>query len=961
MKSTNLNSFEKAQNKSIENISLINQSNEQEIINYSQINTSKEKPKSNISSTKDQQQSKIEIEQKNIQMLIFQRSLYIMKQRFSQNRKETQIVYDKYKNSNYKSLECISTENLFDCFKEVFTTNQINLYPYDNFNDLATADLVSGINEEKYNNMINELVLFTKKNVEKYNEKFYENKMKKKKLKEEEEKQRLKDLEENDVSDKVKIVHKNKKGEIVSDFSKITETNKKVVIDELIYTVTEEDMTILTSNKLLYYGVIPLIIADFIQENMEKNINIGIIITNRNFYHENEDLLLEQNIKVLFDKEIIKLYSSLNKIDPKEEKNEDLKKLLFESNSIDNKIKVYNELILENSKKGENITYLMEMIVKLKEQKVLYQKKISEINNKKISLNYNSMNISNSQSHSKTINTNMRVPKKISPIKSQNKESITNINNAEKNKFSKINNKSLHNSKNSSKIILKIKNKKLSKEEIRNNTLKEIFYFYCKQHLFIGKAPTFGDLLTKIELMNLSDFVKFCTDFKILVKKDKIISRIFKQDLKSKQDLKDLKDLKDANLMTFDDFVKCIKKLASLMNEEKIWYKRDKINVYQLQKNELSEKQKKKKKKNNKKKKKIINNKENHEEEEKNLDENKVQIEMTNQENNNIINQKNENNKKQENNNIEDNKSKEKENNIENKEEEKEENKEGKNEENKEGEKEEKISESKKDIKKIEQIDTQNLLLDKQEEDLERKISELQNELSILEQKNENEVLEDFYAYIELDDPAKCQKKMKGFTRPFMVREDDTRNLKQNVKNPIKFNKQSIMRRYEYFIQRKDDIKKQKELQIVKEKKLKYEERKKSFNKQLKKLEKDYDSKIKKDNYMQIKRNEDDYIKGKNNKLTWNFIQNNDYQKFLLNDERNISNNNIPSQLQNIFNNKSDYINNLGDDEDFINKIFSNKIPNEKTSSEKSKISNNENSRYDGIESFSKYSNLSID
>ena len=234
MKSTNLNSFEKAQNKSIENIPLINQSNEQEIINYSQINTSKEKPKSNISSTKDQQQSKIEIEQKNIQMLIFQRSLYIMKQRFSQNRKETQIVYDKYKNSNYKSLECISTENLFDCFKEVFTTNQINLYPYDNFNDLATADLVSGINEEKYNNMINELVLFTKKNVEKYNEKFYENKMKKKKLKEEEEKQRLKDLEENDVSDKVKIVHKNKKGEIVSDFSKITETNKKVVIDELI-------------------------------------------------------------------------------------------------------------------------------------------------------------------------------------------------------------------------------------------------------------------------------------------------------------------------------------------------------------------------------------------------------------------------------------------------------------------------------------------------------------------------------------------------------------------------------------------------------------------------------------------------------------------------------------------------------------------------------------------------------
>ena len=805
MKSTNLNSFEKAKNKSIENIPLINQSNEQEILNYSQINSSKEKSKSNISSPKDEQQSKIEIEQKNIQMLIFQRSLYIMKQRFSQNRKETQIVYDKYKNSNYKSLECISTENLFNCYKEVFTTNQINLYPYENFNDLATADLVSGINEEKYNNMINELVLFTKKNVEKYNEKFYENKMKKKKLKEEEEKQRLKDLEENDVSDKVKIVHKNKKGEIISDFSKLTETNKKVVIDELIYTVTEEDMTILTSNKLLYYGVIPLIIADFIQENMEKNNKIGIIITNRNFYHENEDLLLEQNIKVLYDKEIMKLYSCLNKIDPNEEKNEDLKKLLFESNSIDNKIKLYNELILENSKKGDDITYLMEMIKKLKEQKTLYQKKISEINTKKISLNYNNMNVSNSQSHSKTINTNMRIPKKISSLKIQNKESVTSINNTEKNKLSQKNNKSLHNSKNSSKLNMKTKQKKLTKEEIRNNTLKEIFYFYCKQHLFIGKAPTFGDLLTKIELMNLSDFIKFCTDFKILVKKDKIIARIFKQDLKSKQDLKELKDLKDANLMTFDDFVKCIKKLATLMNEEKIGYKRNKINVYQLQKNELIEKQKKKKKKNkikNKKEVKIITIKDN-DEEEKNLEENKDQMVMTNQENDNDINNENQNNEKPENtNNNEDNKDTEKENNIENKEEEKEDNK------------EEKKSESKKDSKKKEKTASQKSLLEKQEEDLTQKISDLQKELSILEQKKENEVLEDFYIYMELDDLSKCQKKMKGFTRPFMVREDDTRNLKQNVKNPIKFNKQSIMRRYEYLIQRKDDIKKQKELLI---------------------------------------------------------------------------------------------------------------------------------------------------
>lgn len=371
--------------------------------------------------------------------------------------------------------------------------------------------------------------------------------MKKKKLKEEEEKKNLSELEKNDVSDKVKIVHKNKRGEIISDFQKISEANKKVVINELIYTVTEEDMTILTSNNLLYHGVIPLIIADFIQEYMEKNIKIGIIITNRNFYHEKEDLILEQNIKVLYDKEIMKLYSNLNKIDPNEEKDEDLRKLLFESNSIDNKIKLYNELIMENSKKGEDISYLMEMIMKLKTQKSSYQKKISEINTKKISLNYN-VATSNSMNYSKTINPNIsNVSKNNYSLKSQNINTTKKVINTEKNKLTKIN-KTMNNSKNNSKVRIKLVSKKVAtKEDIRNNILKEIFSFYCKQHSFLGKTPTFGDLLTKEELMNISEFNKFCIDFKILVKKDRI-ARIFKQ------------SIKDATLMTYDEFIQCIKK-----------------------------------------------------------------------------------------------------------------------------------------------------------------------------------------------------------------------------------------------------------------------------------------------------------------------------------------------------------------------------------------------------------------
>ena len=906
MKSTNFNSLEKNQTTNQEIISMINQSSEQEILNYNQINSSIS------SSSKIQDKNKIEIEQKNIQMLIIQRSLYIMKQRFAQNRQETILVYEKYKNPQYKSLECISTQNLFECLKEVFNTNQINLYPYDNFNDLSTADLVSKTNEDKYNKMINELVLFIQKNVVKYNEKFYENKMKKKKLKEEEEKKRLNELEKNDISDQIKIVHKNKRGDLISDFQKITETNKKVVINELIYTVTEEDMTVLTSNKLLYYGVIPLIIADFIQENMEKNIKIGIIITNRNFFHEKEDLQLEKDIKLLFDREIMKLYSNLNKMDPDEEKNEDLKKLLFESNSIDNKIKLFNELILENSKKGEDITYLMEMIKKLKEQKILYQKKIAEINTKKISLNYslNTLNSQNqSQSYSKTINTNTKTSNSNTSFQNKNIISTKKTMNIEKNKLSKINNKSMSSSKNNSKIHIKLK-KKLTKEELRNKTLKEIFQFYCKQHSFLGKTPTFGDLLTKEELMTLSDFIKFCIDFKILVKKDRI-TKIYKQ------------DLKDASLMTYEEFLQCIKKMAKLMHDEKVGYKRDKINMYILQKNELIEKEKK----NNIGNKDIIMNDINNanNEEEKNIEQN---------------NEKKEEEKKSVNG-------------------------EGTNEENKENKiKKIKLKNTKKANninKKINPTKKPQKIIQITKEDLEEKISKLENDLLILEQKTQEQIIEDFYNYLELDDPTKYQKRMVGYTRPFLVREDDTRNPEKNVKNPIKFNKQSIMRKYEYLLQRKDNIKKQKELENMKEKHMKYEERKKSFNKQLKKLEKDYDSRIKKDNYIQIRKNEEDYLKGKNNKLTWKYIQKNDYQAFLLNDERNMNINSVPSQLNDIFN-KNDYMNDFGDDDSFINKIYSNnKKPQKKKDFYESKRSKGENSRYDGGESFSKFSNLSID
>ena len=196
---------------------------EQELNNYNQTSFSIENNNSNIinnnnelnisgASNDKSQENLIEIEIKNIHMLILQRSLYIMKRRFEKNKKEIEFVYEKYKDKNYRNLRCISTLRLFDLYKDIMETIQINLLPYENFNELITADLMTKFNEEKYNTMLNALVQFTKKNIEKYNKIFYENKLKKKKLKEEQENKTNQNRKKQRLQIKLKLYIKIKGG-----------------------------------------------------------------------------------------------------------------------------------------------------------------------------------------------------------------------------------------------------------------------------------------------------------------------------------------------------------------------------------------------------------------------------------------------------------------------------------------------------------------------------------------------------------------------------------------------------------------------------------------------------------------------------------------------------------------------------------------------------------------------------
>ena len=135
-------------------------------------------------------EEKLEIELKNVQMLILQRSLFILKKKFEINKKELELIYQKYRDDNYLKLKCINVDYLLELYRDIMDTTQFTMLPYTNFNELITADLMTELNEGKSKAVLKGLVKFTLKNIEKYNKIYFEKKMRKIKLVEENEKKK---------------------------------------------------------------------------------------------------------------------------------------------------------------------------------------------------------------------------------------------------------------------------------------------------------------------------------------------------------------------------------------------------------------------------------------------------------------------------------------------------------------------------------------------------------------------------------------------------------------------------------------------------------------------------------------------------------------------------------------------------------------------------------------------------
>ena len=270
-----------------------NTNNDSSILNYlnqensnMNINSNENILISQTSQNKNTEKEKlVDIELKNIHMLILQRSLYILKKKFEMNKKPLEIIYQKYRDENYMKLKCVSVDYLSEVYNEVMETTQFTMLPYTNFNELFSADLMTEINKDKCKIIIKNLVKFTIENVEKYNRIYFEKKMKKRQLLEENKKKihivtSIDDMEE--ITNDKKIVRKNKRGEIIQNFDEILKNNVELKFGpEIIMTINEDDMSIVNNFKLLYSDVIPLIIADFLQNYLKNNKNIALVSTSK--------------------------------------------------------------------------------------------------------------------------------------------------------------------------------------------------------------------------------------------------------------------------------------------------------------------------------------------------------------------------------------------------------------------------------------------------------------------------------------------------------------------------------------------------------------------------------------------------------------------------------------------------------------------------------------------------------
>ena len=453
----------------------------------------------------------------SIRLEILYRSLYILKKKFEKYKKDIKSIYLKYysEKNNSKDLDqgnfpIMKVVNFFPLLQDIFEKIKITIPRINDINsifnyDISKFDKNSKEHLESIQLMEKSLFANNKKELIKYNNKFYTKKI-----------APIADYflrkgNGDDLTEVKCITEYDRKGRIINKFGKLLEDIGIKSSFKLMMKNPKDDFDVnMEKGDILYLEILPIILADFLQENNEF-----VVID-----LDKDDIKFLNDIKTLFDEGLLKkinedenlniFRSSKSNKENTIKKNKlnlapDEQKKLLETQKykIEKNIKLYQNLLLNKKKKGEPYNHITDIISKMEKEKERIEKEIK----------------------------------------------ITTL---------KIN-----------AIILeeqKVERKKEKKIKSPEEKLQEIFHFYCSQHKAQSPSPTFDQIEYKGNHMNISEFCKFCTEFKIPISLDKLMEIYNKRS-----------SLIDKSEINYNEFIIILEKISIIMNENKMKKYKEKI------------------------------------------------------------------------------------------------------------------------------------------------------------------------------------------------------------------------------------------------------------------------------------------------------------------------------------------------------------------------------------------------
>ena len=605
----------------------------------------------------------------DLDLIILHRSLYILKKKFEKYKDEFREIYNNYKEvisgRNILQDEILVEQNRVPkILEDIFNLGKFGLIKYDNFKEVILKEMNFFDKIKLEEDVMSDFMEFLMENRQKYNYIFKERKLNKNfKLEnyidfipqsedeltkivietENSQKKSNKETNKDNISEIVTTKNNNLEeeekekesenynGEIIDNEENEENEEKKSEKDEIqlkpkkklkpktilrkspsFHSEYENPIKVQYSKSYIYIESLLLILADFISD---KKRNKSHIIIDFGEEYKNE-------LRTLFDNEILGRLGEEVQYEVNKNKLEHLKDLLINRTKLEKNINCYEDLLNKMRTHNQNVDFVLITINKLKDTLNWVSQKIQNIQNDNNTFNEfenavqikqlnrairkNKMNkllIKNNQGlmdNPETTNINnistvsskrgkepryeknnenniddlsensiLRLDNKIEGMDTERLIDLNIIdasNNEENNIF--LRKKGERQLKNQKTFLPRIKTKNnLSKEEKREINLKEIFNFYSHLHTNAGHRLTFDSIKDKFEHLNLNEFLKFCSEFKILLPKE-ILSKIF------------LKKSELTKEMSFLEFQVTMNEISIEINEEKIKQLKKRVKMY---------------------------------------------------------------------------------------------------------------------------------------------------------------------------------------------------------------------------------------------------------------------------------------------------------------------------------------------------------------------------------------------